>query len=165
MIAFLLWLLATIDAVFVGYREAAGRNALINKKTYYLKSMLRGALFGQTAIVLVGILILLLITLSSDSQILIDDLKNAGGRMLVIYIPFAVVILTAFVVRLIPSVDIKSITSTVVFGPFTFLRPIIGVIGIIYALIAVLKISVFLLGLIILLMMLGLEKYLSVFRR
>jgi hypothetical protein len=35
MIAVLLWLLATIDAAFIGYRAAAGRNALINKKNYY----------------------------------------------------------------------------------------------------------------------------------
>ena len=165
MIIILLWLLATIDAAFIGYREAAGRNALIVKKKYYLNAMLRGALFGQIAVVIAGILILILMGVSAQPQTVIDDLQNAGQRMLIVYTPFAVIILIAFLIRLIPSVDIKSITSTVIFGPFTFLRPIVAIGGIFYALIAVPKFPVFLLGLIVLLMMLGLEKILNEFRK
>lgn len=165
MIAFLLWLLATIDAAFVGYREAAGRNALIDKKKYYLKAMLRGAIFGQIAVLISLAVILILLALSNEPAQFLEDLQNAGKRMLFVYIPFALIILAAFVIRLYPSVDIKSITSTVIFGPFTLLRPIVAVAGIIYGFINAPTIPVIFLSLIVLILMLGLEKFLEMSRR
>lgn len=165
MIAFLLWLLATIDAAFVGYREAAGRNALINKKKYYLKAMLRGAIFGQIAVLISLAIILILFSLSNEPHVFLEDLQNTGKRMLIVYIPFALIILAAFAIRLYPSVDIKSITSTVIFGPFTLLRPIVAVAGIVYGLINAPKISVVFLSIIVLIMMLGLERFLEILRK
>jgi hypothetical protein len=155
MIPFLLWLLASIDAAFIGYREAAGRNALINKRSYYRKAMLRGALFGQIAVAVAGIFLLTAILLSSEP--LIDELYAVGARMLTVYIPFALIILLAFVVRTVPSVDIKSITSTVIFGPFTLLRPLVVIAGVVYGVWAAPKLIIFLLGALVLLLMLGLE--------
>ena len=46
----LLYLLATCDAAFCGFRAAAGRNALLFKRAYYLRAMGRGALWGQLAV-------------------------------------------------------------------------------------------------------------------
>ena len=65
MIPLLLWFLATVDAAFIGYREAAGRNALIDKRAYYRNAMLRGAALGQIAVLLAGSLISLVVILSS----------------------------------------------------------------------------------------------------
>jgi hypothetical protein len=129
MIAFLLWLLATIDSAFIGYREAAGRNALIDKRAYYRRALLRGALFGQLAVVTVGLVTGILLWTSADHRLLFRDLEIVGARMLTIYIPFALIILTTFLFRAIPSVDIKSITSVVIFGPLTLLRPIVVLVG------------------------------------
>jgi hypothetical protein len=161
MIVLGLWLLATIDAAFIGYREAAGRNALINKRKYYQRAMLRGVLFGQFAIAAAGIFILLAVWFSSEPSILVAELETVGARMLIVYVPFASIIFLAFVVRAIPSVDIKSITSTVIFGPFTLLRPFVAAGGIIYGLFAAPKLIVFLLAALVLALMLGLERVIS----
>lgn len=157
MILMVLWLLATIDAAFIGYREAAGRNALIDKRAYYRRAMLRGALFGQIAVLIAAIYIGIALFFSAEPRVLIDDLTNAGARMLMIYVPFALVIFAAFALRLLPSVDIKSITSTVIFGPFTLLRPFVAVVGIIYGFLVTPKPLIIAFGSLVLTMMLSLE--------
>jgi hypothetical protein len=165
MIAVGLWLLATLDAAFAGYRAAAGRCALINKRRYYLRAMILGALFGQVAVALAGGMILISLALTSDRQALLRDYNYVGSRMLFVYLPYAAIILLAFLVRLIPSVDIRSITSTVIFGPFTLLRPIVAIGGMIYGVLGALRIEIVVLAAIVLTMMLGAESLLHALRR
>src|SRR5882672_638540 len=164
MIAFLLWLLATLDAGFTGYREAAGRNALINKRLYYRRAMIKGALFGQIAVGIAAVVILTSLTVTPDRQSLLRDYDQAGARMLIFYLPYAAVILVAFLVRWIPSVDIRSITSTTIFGPLTLIRPLVAVVGLVYGVLAAPRVATIVVGLIVLTMMLGLEKVLSLCR-
>lgn len=52
----LLWVLATVDSAFIGYRDAAGRSALIEKRDYYRHALIRGALVGQIAVAMVGVI-------------------------------------------------------------------------------------------------------------
>ena len=165
MIPLALWLLATMDAGFTGYREAAGRNALIDKRRYYQHAMLRGALFGQIAVALAAVLILLTLFASGDWQSLAADFQHIGLRMLVVYVPYAAIVLLAFAVRAIPSVDIRSITSTLIFGPFTLVRPLVAVIGVVYGVLAAPRVETIVVGLVVLAMMLSLERTLSFFRR
>ena len=164
MIAIVLWLLATLDASFTGYREAAGRSALIDKRRYYQGAMMRGAVFGQVAVGVAAVMILVLRLVTRNPQSLIWDFEKAGSRMLVVYVPYAMVILFAFLVRLIPSVDIRSITSTLIFGPFTLIRPVVAVAGLVYGVLGVPRVATVGLGLIVLTMILSLEKFLSLFR-
>jgi hypothetical protein len=161
MIPLTLWLLATFDAAFIGYREAAGRSALIDKRAYYRKAMVRGAFFGQLAVFGAAVFIGAAVLFSAEPGALIDELHRLGARLLTIYIPFALIILLAFALRSISSVDIKSITSTVIFGPFTLLRPAVAVAGVIYALIAAPKLIFILFGALILTLMLGLGRALG----
>lgn len=165
MIAIMLWLLATLDASFAGYREAAGRNALIDKRRYYQRAMIRGAVFGQVAVGIAAVMILISMAVTPDRQSLLRDYDNAGSRMLIVYLPYATMILFAFLVRWIPSVDIRSITSTLIFGPFTLIRPLVAVIGLLYGVLAAPRLTTVVLGLIVLTMMLSLEKALGLFRR
>jgi hypothetical protein len=165
MIAIVLWLLATLDAGFAGYREAAGRNALIDKRSYYRRAMVRGALFGQVAVAIAAAVILLMLLLGSDKQLLLAGFERAGERMLMIYLPYAAFILVAFLFRTIPSVDIRSITSTVIFGPFTLIRPLVAVTGVVYGVLAAPRIETIVLGVVVLTMMLSIEGTLSLFRR
>ncbi len=165
MIALGLWVLATLDAMFAGYRAAAGRNALINKRRYYLRAMILGALFGQVAAALAAAVILISLTLTPDRQGLLRDYNLAGERLLVVYIPYAVIVLLAFLVRSIPSVDIRSITSTLVFGPFTLLRPLVAIAGLVYGVLAAPRLETTVVGVIVLIMMLGLECALGLFRK
>ena len=156
MILLVLWFLASVDAAFIGYREAAGRSALINKRAYYRNAMTRGALFGQIAVAIAAITIALLILLSPQPAMLIDDLHKAGSRMLIVYIPYALFIFLAVVLRAIPSVDLQSIASVLIFGPFTFIRPIVVVAGVVWGFLAAPGIATLLLGLLILSLMLTL---------
>lgn len=165
MIAFMLWLLATLDAAFAGYREAAGRNAFIRKRRYYQRAMLKGAVFGQVAVALAGCVMLISLALATDRESLVADYQAAGFRMLFVYVPFAVIILLAFLVRSIRSVDIRSITSTLIFGPFTLIRPLVAFAGLLYGVLAAPRPAIIILGVLVLTMMLGLERALSFFRK
>jgi len=164
VIALVLWLLATLDASFTSYREAAGRNALIDKRAYYRRAMLEGALFGQVAIAIAVCVIAVIVWFAGNPKELFEDFNRVGARMLVIYIPYAAIILFAIAIRAIPSVDIRSITSTLIFGPFTLIRPLVAIVGLIYGLLAAPRVETIVLGLVVLAMMLSLEKSLSLFR-
>src|SRR4029453_12141240 len=96
---------------------------------------------------------------------LLRDYNRAGSRMLIIYLPYALMILLAFLFRAVPSVDIRSITRTVIFGPFTLIRPLVAVTGLVYGVLGALRVETIVMGVIVLTMMLSLEKALYFSRR
>ena len=51
-----------------------------------------------------------------------------------VYWTYAAIVLGCFAVRAIPSVDLRSITSTIAFGPLTFIRPAVVAGGIVWGL-------------------------------
>ena len=155
------YFLATLDSAFVGYREAAGRSALIRKGAYYTRAMLRGALWGQAAIALALALLALLFLRAGDRAAFLQSLIEAGRRMLSVYVPYAFVVLAAFAVRAFPSVDVRSMTSTLVFGPFQFIRPLVVVAGVVWGLFAARRADVTALGLFVIAEMLLLDRWLG----
>jgi len=157
MIPFLLWLLATIDSAFIGFREAAGRNALIDKTAYYRRALIKGALFGQLAVLIVGVITVGLLLVSSDPVAQFQALERVGSRMLLVYIPYALILVITFFVRAFPSVDIRSITSTLIFGPFTLMRPLVVIAGGLWGILAEPNTITIGLTVLILCLMLGLE--------
>jgi len=161
MIPFLLWLLATVDSAFIGYREAAGRNALIEKRAYFRHALMRGALMGQVAVLIVGVVVATALVSARDPRALFSELELVGARMLMIYIPYALIILITFCVRAVPSVDIRSITSVLIFGPFTFIRPAVVLVGAVWGVLAAPNAITIALALLIVSLMLGLEGILS----
>ena len=161
MIAVLLWLLATVDSAFIGYREAAGRNALIDKRAYYRHALIRGALLGQLAVLIVGVITVIVLISVRDAGFLFSDLELVGARMLMVYVPYAVILLITFCVRAIPSVDIRSITSVLIFGPFTFIRPLVVLAGAIWGVMAAPGAITIALAVLIVTLMLGLGIVLS----
>ena len=60
-------------------------------------------------------------------------------------------------IRAIPSVDIRSITSVLVFGPFTLIRPPVVLTGAIWGLLAAPTVNVVLLLVLVVSLMLGME--------
>jgi hypothetical protein len=78
-------------------------------------------------------------------------------RMLHIYLPFALTILTAFAFRWIPSVDVRCLTSTLVFGPLAGMRPLVGIAGLVWGLLAAPRPQIVAGGSAILLLWLSLE--------
>ena len=164
MIVFLLWLLATVDSAFIGYREAAGRSALIEKKAYYRHALIRGALLGQFAVLIVGVITAIVLVSSDDARELFGKLELIGARMLLVYIPYALIILLALSIRALPSVDIRSITSTLVFGPFTLIRPLVVLLGAVWGILVAPSVITIALVVLIVCLMLGLEWVLGRFR-
>ena len=161
MIAVLLWLLATVDSAFIGYREAAGRNALIEKRAYYRHALIRGALFGQLAVLIVGAITAVVLVSSSNAGALFSSINLVGARMLWIYVPYALIILITFCIRALPSVDIRSITSVLIFGPFTFIRPLVVLAGAVWGVAAAPNGITIALTVLIVSLMLGLEAALT----
>ena len=161
MIAALLWLLATVDSAFIGYREAAGRNALIDKRAYFRHALIRGALFGQLAVLIVGVTTAIVLVSVRDAGFLFSDLELIGARMLMVYVPYALILLITFCVRAIPSVDIRSITSVLIFGPFTFIRPLVVLAGAVWSVLAAPSAITIALTVLIVTLMLGLGSFLS----
>jgi len=165
MIVFLLlWLLATVDSAFIGYREAAGRSALIDKQAYYRHALVRGALFGQLAVLIAGVVTGIALLSSDDPRALFGKLELIGERMLLVYVPYALILLIALAIRLVPSVDIRSITSTLIFGPFTLIRPVVVLVGAIWGILAAPDVITVALVVLIVCLMLGLEVVLGRFR-
>ena len=157
MTILLLWLLATVDSTFIGYRDAAGRNALIDKRAYFRRAMLRGAVAGQIAVAIVGLAAVGMLATTPQQVRLFETFEQAATRMLIVYVPYALILTITFFIRAIPSVDIRSITSVLVFGPFTLIRPLVVLAGAIWGLLAAPTPRVgLLLGLIVSLM-LGME--------
>lgn len=161
MIPVFLWLLATIDSAFIGYREAAGRNALIDKRAYYRRALTRGALVGQVAVLMVAVITAITLVSSNDSGALFSKMETVGTRMLIVYVPYALMLLITFLVRAIPSVDIRSITSVLIFGPFTFIRPVVVLAGAVWGVVAAPGAITIALTVLIVCLMLGLGGALS----
>lgn len=164
MIFLLLWLLATLDSAFIGFREAAGRSALIKKTVYYRRALIRGALFGQLAVVIVGAIAVVMLTSLDNGRALLADFELIGARMLWVYLPYALIILIAMAIRAIPSVDIRSITSTLIFGPFTFIRPLVVLAGAVWGFLAAPNAITGVFVVLIVCLMLGLERILGQLR-
>ncbi|MCA8919367.1 MAG: hypothetical protein KDB68_10615 [Planctomycetes bacterium] len=127
MIPLTLFLLATLDAIFVGYRDATGRSGLVRKRSYYGRAMLRGGLVGQFPIAVIGVTVTLCFLHAPDFQGLWRAFEVYGETLIWVFAPYAVIVLLAFIPRLTPSVDVRSMTNVVVFGPFTAARPFLVV--------------------------------------
>ena len=129
MILFWLYVLATLDGAFCGNRSAAGRSGLINKRRYYFWAMTRGALWSQVAALVAASALFFVWKYSPDRTALLADLQSAAHRMLLVFIPYTIIVLASFMVRALPSVDLRSATSVLVFGPMTALRPLVSIGG------------------------------------
>src|SRR5258708_12574521 len=131
--ALLLYALATVDGALVGYRVASGRSALVDKGSYYWRSILRGALLVQPAIGVAVFVAVLLLLVAADSGRLTLELVGMCQRMLQVYVPYAVVVLVMLALRAVPSTDLRVATSVTVLGPATALRPYVMVAGVLWA--------------------------------
>ena len=127
---FALYVLLTLDAMFSGICAASGRDARIDKRAYFVNAMIHGIGWGQVACLLGLLILTTAVYASADPGQAVEQMVRVGERMVRVYVVYAVTILSFFVVRAIPSVDIRSMTSTVAFGPLTLVRPAVIVLGI-----------------------------------
>jgi hypothetical protein len=156
-----LYLLASLDGALCGFRAFAGRSALIHKRRYYARAMLRGAVAAQIASFLSLFVLLLTVAVSNHRSELRADLESAAGRMLWVFLPYAAAVLLNLALRALPSTDIRASTSVMVLGPLTGLRPFVMVAGVVYGVRASHLLETKLLGLFVLTAMLLLETFLD----
>lgn len=126
----ILYILGATDAAMTGYRAAAGRSALIRKRAYYRRAVLKGLLYGHAVLVPAGLLMAVAVRFTLRSGAPLEAVEEAGRRMLLVYLPYAALILTALLARAVPQVDVRSLTSVLIFGPLTFVRPAVAVAGV-----------------------------------
>ncbi len=160
-----LYLLATLDALFIGYRDGAARCARLHKRDHIRRSLLWGALWGQLAVLIAAAAIALTLAWSPDTQALFAHYNRAAWCMVSIYAPYATVLLIALLVRLVPSVDARSLAAVLVFGPLHFLRPFVVLCGALWAAYQVPQPAVIAIITLASVMMLSLERVLDGVRR
>lgn len=134
-----------------------GRCPLIRKHSYYTRALLRGLVGAQVVSMLALAALLLTSVFSSRRDVLRADLESAAGRMLWVFLPYAVLVLFNLALRLIPSTDLRSATSVFMLGPLTAVRPFVMIVGVLYGISASDLLETRLLGSFILALMLSLE--------
>src|SRR5689334_7666322 len=130
MTLLILYLLASLDGLLCGCRTAMGRCPLIGLRTYYLRALLGGFVAAQLASAAALIALSVVFLLTPQRSELQADLDSAASRMLWIFLPYAVAVLSALALRLLPSTDIRSASSVFFLGPFTAIRPLLMFVGV-----------------------------------
>jgi hypothetical protein len=156
-----LYLLALLDGLLCGGRVSMGRCALIHKKAYYARALVRGLLGAQVMSTIALAALLVVSGFSAHRAELLADLQSAAGRMLWVFVPYAVAVVLSLALRIIPSTDLRSATSVFALGPFTAIRPLVMVVGVVYGIWESEWMETRVLGLFILGLMLSLEYFLN----
>lgn len=129
--------LGLLHSGFAGYREATGRNLLIEKRRYYQRAVLRGLVAGQVAATIIFGVLLVMYSSAADPVALLATLGRAGRSALCVYVPYTTIVLAAFIPYLLPSLESRTLTIVAVFGPLTLLLPVVILVGAAAAVISV----------------------------
>ena len=157
----ILYLLATVDGALCGFRVVGGRSPLIRKRMFYARAVVRGMVAAQVASLIALSLLALTVAFLPAAHLLRPDLERAASRMLWVFVPYAIAVLSNLALRVLPSTDIRSATSVMVLGPLTALRPFVMIAGVLYGIWPAHLLATRLLGLFVLALMLLLETALN----
>jgi hypothetical protein len=119
----LLALLAVLDAAFAGFRAAAGRDARIFKRAYYRRAIGLGAGSGAALVAVLAALTVGALLASGDPGALYADLLGIGARMLEVFLAYVILVLAALVLYATARLELRTLATVSVLGPFTLLRP------------------------------------------
>jgi len=152
-----LYLLALLDGLLCGLRASMGRRAVIRKSKYYRRAALQGIAGAQIISTVALIAVLLAATTGSHRPAVRGDLEDVARRMLWVFVPYALLVLSNLALRLVPSSDIRSGTSVFMLGPLTAIRPLVMITGVLYGIYSSRLLETRILGMFVLLLMLSLE--------
>ncbi len=133
------WLLvlALTDAMFAGYRSAAGRNPRLHKADYYLGAFWMGLFGGAANCLLVGSIGVGLAAYQVHTgQSWADawqQLEAAAGQLVRVYAIFASVLLAVMLLWTYPRRESRELSVVMILGPCTLLRGPWIIIGAGYA--------------------------------
>lgn len=130
-----LWILGTlvlVDGTLCGFRAAAGRNPRIFLWPYYASSMKRA---GVLALVIISLYLALALLLSEfvGAELLLE-LEGIAARMVRFYGLYATCVLAALALYLVGQLDVSVLATVLILGPFTLVRPVVIVAGVVYGL-------------------------------
>ena len=157
----ILYLLAVLDFITCGYRSSQGRIALLDKRRFSQESIVTGVIWGHALLVVILLVIAAALAVSPDQTALWSELDQAAGGMLFVYTPYAILFFFALLMRLIPSIDVRSMAHTLFLGPMTFARPFVAVLGVVIAILSCPKPEIVFLGAFTIAAMLSLEVFLE----
>ena len=133
----ILYVLAVLDGFFVGYRDAAGRNPLLDKRRYYVRAALLGVGLVHLAVLVIVATVGVTLWFAPEAVAGVDSLERLAAILRVVYLGYTVVVLVTFAVYALPSYDLQSYISVAIFGLLTLLRPVVIIGGVIAAAIQV----------------------------
>ncbi|MFJ5987071.1 oxidoreductase [Lentzea sp. NPDC092896] len=125
VVPFVLGLLALVDGGFAGFRAATGRNARIDKRSYYLLAARRGLTGGTILLGLVALLVAVTLAGSADPGARYDELVHTGVRMLQVVVPFAALVVVSLLAYWVLPMRESTFVILIGLGPFTLMRPAI----------------------------------------
>jgi hypothetical protein len=115
--------LILLDGGFAGYRARAGRYARIRRLPHDLRAVARGcAVAGAVALLAAGAAFAFSALQAGGLH---PHAREAAQRILAVAGLYATLVIVAFVPFLTGSPDLRSLTTVVLFGPFTVLRPVV----------------------------------------
>jgi hypothetical protein len=120
-------LLALVDGALMGFRAAAGKSAVLDKRAYYLRAIGVGAVATAAALVFLIAAAAVLLALAPGASV---DLAVAGTRATWALGAYATVVLVAMSLYALPWSDVRTLATVIVLGPFTLARPWVILAGI-----------------------------------
>ena len=123
--------LAVLDLAVCGFRAAAGREGRLDKTAYYVAAVRRAALLGLVVVAAHAGLAALLVATSPDAAATWAAGVDAAGAMLQVYVVYSALVLVALALYLLPIGDFRILTTVIVLGPMTLIRPAVIVAGLV----------------------------------
>ena len=133
MIPGLLALLAVGDVMFSAFRDAAGRDARIDKTVYFRRALLGGLVSGLGIIALCVVLVGWALAASPRPEWLYGDMLTAGQRMVWVYGAFAALVLASLLIWRLGGSELRTLMTVAILGPFTLLRHALIPVGYLWA--------------------------------
>lgn len=130
--AILLGVLALFDGLLAGFRAAAGRDGRIDKRHYFRFAIGRAALGGVVLLAL-NVALVAVLVLSGDRSVVWAELVRAGELCVWIFGSFATLTIAAMVFWFSPIPEYRLLSSIIVLGPLTLLRPFVIAGGLVLA--------------------------------
>ena len=127
--AVVLCAMAVLDASLAGFRSIAGRDAHVDKRGLFRRWCLRGAGVGVAALCIIGLMLLALLARADDHALLFEEMLAAGGRMLMVFAPYTLVVLAALAAYAVPNLEVRCLATVTVLGPLTMARSVVLLAG------------------------------------
>lgn len=132
-----LYLLAVVDGLFVGYRDANGRNPRLDKRRYYRRAMLRGIALVHLAVVIIMATVGTTLWWATDYAVAVEAFEDAAAVLRAIYLGYTICVAVALGIYLLPSYEVRAYITITALGLLTLLRPVVIAGGAVVAAVSV----------------------------